>query len=148
MRKYFLYQNPNNPRPYRINRPFWPHHAMMEFCWAVFMFAILLTLATYFPAPLHEKADPYSTPEHIKPEWYFLAAYQSLKVAEYLAFLGPWAPKLIGVLSQGVAVGLMIFWPFIDRGKEENPFKRPKALIVGALGFLGFVGLTIWGHFS
>jgi len=39
------------------------------------------------------------TPQHIKPEWYFLAVYQALKLSEGLSVIGAWAPKLAGVIG-------------------------------------------------
>ena len=66
--------------------PFFPNHLLKEVIVAFMLIALLLTLATYYPAPMEPPADPFTTPEHIKPEWYFLAAYQGLKAAEYLDF--------------------------------------------------------------
>ena len=31
------------------------------------------------PVGLEERADPFKTPPHVTPEWYFLAVYQGLK---------------------------------------------------------------------
>ena len=49
------------------------------------MLAILVVLASVFPAGLEDKADPLTTPAHIKPEWYFLSVYQLLKLVPRLA---------------------------------------------------------------
>lgn len=130
-------------------RPFWPHHLMLEVIWALFMVALVFTLTTFVSAPQEPPADPFTTPEHIKPEWYFLAAYQWLKVCEGLKFLGEWAPKTIGVLSQGAAIAVLFLAPWIDRNKtERSPRKRPIAMAIFILSILGFVGFTIWGHYS
>ena len=45
----------------------------------MFLLAILVVLASVFPAGLEEEANPLETPAHIKPEWYFLAVYELLK---------------------------------------------------------------------
>ena len=60
-----------------------------------------------------EPADPHATPAHIRPEWYFLAAYQYLKLApqELLGVSG----KTIGVLSMGVFVLAVMFLPLWAR---------------------------------
>ncbi|MBF0171614.1 MAG: hypothetical protein HQK87_11120, partial [Nitrospinae bacterium] len=107
-------------------------------------------LATLFPAHLGPKADPFDTPAHIKPEWYFLAAFYSLKLAEYTEFLGLWAPKIIGIAGQGVAVGILFLVPWLDRGevKVRDWRKRPKAMIGLAVGLGSFIILTLMGHFS
>ena len=128
--------------------PFYPNHVLKEVIIVLLILGLLIALATLIPAPMESKADPFSTPEHIKPEWYFLAGYQLLKLAEKLDFLGAWAPKMIGVLGQGVIIAIIFFLPFIDRGSERYPHKRPIATTLGILGVISFIVLTIWGHYS
>ena len=57
-----------------------------------------------------EPADPGSTPPHIRPEWYFLAVYQYLKLmpSEVLGISG----KALGILTQMIVVGLLFLFPF------------------------------------
>jgi hypothetical protein len=57
-----------------------------------------------------EPADPSSTPPHIRPEWYFLAVYQYLKLmpSEVLGVSG----KALGILTQMIVVGLLFLFPF------------------------------------
>ncbi len=89
-----------------------------------------------------EPADPQMTPMHIRPEWYFLAVYQCLKLfpTEFLGVSG----KTLGVLSQGVfmlAVALLPFWARSGSGK-------PPGLVSGVcvtVVIVAFVGLTLWG---
>jgi len=128
--------------------PFFPHHVLSNLMVIFLTLGLLITLTTFFPAPMVEKADPFVTPEHIKPEWYFLFAYQMLKLAEKLSFLGQWAPKLLGLLGPGVIVLVLILLPFLDKSKERHPRKRPLATILGILGIILFIGLTLWGHYS
>ena len=133
---------------YEDGEPFFPNH-MLEQCMMVFIaMAILVVLVMFFPAPMEPPADPFDTPEHIKPEWYFLAAYQSLKVAEYTSFLGAWAPKVMGVLAQGVGMLLLVLLPFLDRGPERHPRKRPVVIGIGILAIIMLAALTIWGKVS
>src|SRR3990172_13340871 len=126
--------------------PFFPNHLLKEVIVAFMLIALLLTLATYYPAPMEPPADPFTTPEHIKPEWYFLAAYQGLKAAEYLGFLGQWAPKVLGVFAQGLVMLLLVIFPFIDKNPERNPKRRMAAIFLGIAGVIGFMFLTIWGY--
>lgn len=128
--------------------PFFPNHLLKEVIVAFLLIALLLVMATYLPAPMEPPADPFTTPEHIKPEWYFLAAYQGLKAAEYLGFLGQWAPKVLGVFGQGLVMLLLVIFPFIDRNPERNPKKRKFAIFLGISGMIGFIFLTIWGYVS
>ncbi|MBI4827785.1 MAG: hypothetical protein HY804_03075 [Nitrospinae bacterium] len=127
---------------------FFPHHVAEQviICGVVLM--LLITISTLFPAHLGPKADPFDTPEHIKPEWYFLAAYYVLRLAEYTDFLGAWAPKIMGIVLQGVAVAILILVPFLDRGgPERRPAKRPLAMTLGAIGAALFIVFTILGHY-
>lgn len=128
--------------------PFFPHHVLKQGIVMLLTLGVFLTLVTFFPAPMEPKADPFSTPEHIKPEWYFLAAYQFLKIAEKLDFLGQWAPKIIGILGQGVVFLVLLLVPFLDQGEARHPKKRPIFTLLGILGIIGFIIFTIWGHYS
>ncbi|HBI24272.1 MAG: hypothetical protein A2Y48_08500 [Nitrospirae bacterium RIFCSPLOW2_12_42_9] len=128
--------------------PFWPNHALKEIAAAFLLIALLATLTLLSPAPMLPKADPLATPEHIKPEWFFLAAYQILKGAEILRFLGNWAPKTIGILFELIFVVLLFAVPFIDKNPERAYRKRPIAIGLGILFALFFVLFTVWGHIS
>ncbi len=131
-----------------IKHLFFPHHVLKQLIQILLIIFILVTLATFLPASLESKADPFTTPEHIKPEWYFLATYQWLKLAEKLSFMGAWAPKAIGVFGPGIALLFILILPFIDRYRERHPLRRPISVAAGiALGII-FIGLTIWGYYS
>jgi len=127
---------------------FYPDHVFKQLIQVFILIGVLVALTTFSPAPMEPKADPYTTPPHIKPEWYFLAPYQFIKAAEYLKFLGSWAPKLVGVLGQALVILFLFLWPFLDRGTERRPWKRPKflALVITAVSLL--VLFTVWGHYS
>lgn len=111
------------------------------------VFGIILSLATLFPAPIHEKADPFNTPVNVKPEWYFLASCAILALASELEFLGGWAPKVFGVIIQIGIVLFLFLTPFIDTSRVRSPKKRPVSIMVGSLIILSFVILTILGKY-
>lgn len=82
---------------------------------ALLMF--LVTLPTFLEhlgvhgiAHAEDPADPGTTPPHIRPEWYFLAVYQYLKLmpSEVLGIGG----KALGILTQMIVVALLILLPF------------------------------------
>jgi ubiquinol-cytochrome c reductase cytochrome b subunit len=79
------------------------------------------------------------TPPHIKPEWYFLWAYQTLKI---------FPSELLGLAAQVVAMTLLALLPFIDRGPERRPGRRPVFLTCYVLGILLFIAISYWGHVS
>jgi ubiquinol-cytochrome c reductase cytochrome b subunit len=138
----------NKKNLHEEGEPFFPHHMLEQTMMVLIAFAVLIVLVMLWPAPMEPPADPFETPEHIKPEWYFLAAYQSLKVAEYTSFLGAWAPKILGILAQGVGMMLLVLLPFLDRSPERHPKKRPIVFGIGILAIIMTAALTFWGYFS
>ncbi|MGK7345949.1 MAG: hypothetical protein ACNS63_09100 [Candidatus Nitrospinota bacterium M3_3B_026] len=135
----------------REGRAYWffPAHVTEQVVMCLVVLMILVTISTLIPPHLGAKADPFDTPEHIKPEWYFLAAYYSLRVAQYFEFLGGWAPKLLGIMAQGLAALALLLVPFIDRGgKERRPSKRPVAMILSALAAGVAILFTILGYIA
>jgi ubiquinol-cytochrome c reductase cytochrome b subunit len=131
-----------DPRPPAVptgrTKPFFPHYILEEVIAWFFLLAILVVLASIFPAGLEEEANPLETPAHTKPEWYFLAVYELLKHVE----------RLIGILAPMVFVVILALLPFIDRNPEVRPRRRPLAILLGIVGIAVLVGLTIWGYYS
>ncbi len=127
---------------------FFPGHLVEQVVICLFIFVIMITLATLFPPHLGSMADPFITPDHIKPEWYFLASFQLLIIAEKLDFLGAWAPKILGVGMQGVIIGILIMVPFIDRNPDRKYRNRKIAITMGILSVIMAIFLTLWAHFS
>ncbi|MEJ2471871.1 MAG: cytochrome bc complex cytochrome b subunit [Desulfuromonadales bacterium] len=124
--------------------PFFPNYFVKDAAVIAFFMAFMLAIIFYapglfFPETAFQRADPFVTPPHIKPEWYFLWAYQTLKI---------FPSKIIGL---GVQVAFMTFLallPFIDRSRERRPAKRPLFVTCYVLGILLFVAISIWGHYS
>ncbi|MBN2374513.1 cytochrome bc complex cytochrome b subunit [bacterium] len=113
----------------------------------LFIFGLLLSLATLFPAPIHTKADPFNTPVNVKPEWYFLASCAILAVTGKFEFLGGWAPKVLGVVIQIVIISLLFLVPFLDTSRIRSPKKRPLSIAIGTLTIIGFIILTFLGKY-
>jgi quinol-cytochrome oxidoreductase complex cytochrome b subunit len=118
--------------------PFFPHHVLKEGVVFCALIGALITLIVLWPVELGEKADPFVTPEGIKPEWYFLSTYQLLK----------YFPKLLGIFVSLIPPLLLLFWPFLDRSPERDPRKRPIAVGVGILAIVLAVVFGIVGYFS
>jgi quinol-cytochrome oxidoreductase complex cytochrome b subunit len=126
-------------------KPFFPHYVLDEvIAWAVVL-AALVVLASVLPAGLEDKADPLVTPQHVKPEWYFLAVYQLLKI---VPSLGPLTARDVGILTPMFAMVVLVMLPFLDRNPEVIPRRRPVALLLGAATIVGLIVLTIWGQVS
>jgi quinol-cytochrome oxidoreductase complex cytochrome b subunit len=138
--------NPKRPEP-RVTtpeienepqRPFFPHYIIDELMAWYVLLAILVVLASVFPAGLEEQANPLETP-HTKPEWYFLGVYQLLKVI-------PW--KVVGIMVPIVGVALLVVWPFLDRNPEVVMRRRKIAVGGATLVIAGLIVFTIWGYVS
>ena len=120
---------------------FYPDHVRTEFRVILGVTGIVMIVAILgliAPVGLGDPADPMNTPAHVKPEWYFLALYQLLK----------FIPKTIGAVLPVLAVGILIFWPFLDRKPDlSNKAMKIRMLIV-AVGMIILIALTIWGEVS
>lgn len=121
--------------------PFYPNHTLKDLTTVYVVMGVLLTLALLLPPHLGERADPLITPLGIKPEWYFLPAYQLLK----------YVPEVVGVQAPPLLLLLLVALPLvIDISPERHPRRRPRviigmatvAAIVALLGVLGHLSET------
>lgn len=124
--------------------PFFPNYVVKDlmvisFFLAFYLGVVFFAPGIFFPPAAFEPADPFVTPPGIKPEWYFLWAYQTLKI---------FPSEFLGLAVQGAAVTLLLLLPFLDRGRERCPSRRPLFVTAFFLGILLFVAISIWGHYS
>lgn len=141
---------------YVPGEPFYPNHITKEVIVAYLTFGVLLVLIALLPPHLHPKADPMTTPQHIKPEWYFLSMYQFLKIfpaqMPVLANI-PGVRVILGegrafsIVIQGLAMLVLLLVPFIDRNPERSPRKRPFAIVIGIIAILCVLSLSFWGRY-
>jgi len=127
--------------------PFFPNYIILEVIVSYLVLALMIVLATVLPAGLEEKADPFNTPQHIKPEWYFLWIYQFIKVPSMVIGPGVLA-ELAGIFIPAVGIVLLILLPFLDRKAERRPGRRRPAMAVMALILAVLVALSIWALVS
>lgn len=117
---------------------FWPNFLLKEWMiGAVFLVGFLcLTIAS--EPPLEKIADPSDTAYIPLPDWYFLFLYQLLK---YTYASGPY--NAVGAfIIPGLAFGALLLAPFLDRGPERRPSKRPFATGFMLLALAGITFLT------
>ena len=120
----------NQPRHFN----FFPDHMLTELTLGLVLMVILSALATILPASLGPKADPLTTPEVIKPEWFFYVTFRWLKL------FGP----TFAVLSMGFIVCAMFLWPWIDAGLRKLTKKEEISTYIGIVAVFVLVGLTVW----
>ncbi len=125
------YKRKTHPDGYPYYPAFFQKQMYMMMAYFTVMFFIITFLPTlYFPEEANIPADPYTTPSHVRPEWYLLAPYQLLKIVPN---------KFFGITLQAILVAIFLFWPFLDTQEEKNVMKRP--VVRGVFFFL----LAMWG---
>ncbi len=100
---------------------------------------VLGCMIAFVRVPLGHMSDPTDTTFIPRPEWYFLFLFQALKSP---LFQGPL--EVVGaVILPGLAVGLLMLMPFIDRGKAVRFRQRTAAILLVVLATAGWTGLTV-----
>jgi len=124
--------------------PFFPDYLLRDVLVWYIALAALAALAAFYPWELGRKADPFApVPAGIRPEWYFLAMFQTLKLLPS-HILGIEGEKL-GVLGFGLAALALLLVPFLDRrSAREEPSPVFTALGLVALAYL--IVFTIIGY--
>jgi cytochrome b6 len=129
----------------RQEMKFFPNFLLRELmAWYVAL-AVLGVLAALFPWGLGAKADPFaSAPAGIKPEWYFLFAFQTLKLipAKIYAIDG----EILGVLAFGLAGLVWILLPFLEPKRHAGGYRAVLALGLFAVLYIG--GMTAYGFIA
>jgi cytochrome b6 len=123
---------------------FIPNFLLRDLIGWILAIGVLAALAALFPWELGEKADPFApAPEGIKPEWYFLFMFQTLKYlpAKIWRFDG----EVLGIMAFNIVALLLFVVPFVDKA----PGSRRNTLIFNALGIVALlyiVVMTIIGY--
>ena len=123
---------------------FVPNFLLRDLIGWILAVGVLAALAALFPWELGEKADPFApAPAGIKPEWYFLFMFQTLKFipAKILGFDG----EVLGIMAFNIVALLLFIVPFVDR-PPGNPRRRLIFNVIGVLALLYIVVMTIIGY--
>ncbi|WP_061240603.1 cytochrome bc complex cytochrome b subunit [Ectopseudomonas composti] len=82
---------------------------LFVFCFVVFFFP---EMGGYFlEKPNFEAANPFKTPDHIAPVWYFTPFYAILRAVP---------DKLMGVIAMGAAIAVLFVLPWLDRSPVKS----------------------------
>src|SRR5713101_9548310 len=98
-------------------------------------------LCFFVPVQLGPPANPADAQYIPRPEWYYLPIFQWLKY---------WhgAASIVGILViPTVLVLAVVVLPFLDRGVERRPWKRPVAMGAYAFVLFALVGLGLRSHY-
>lgn len=125
--------------------PFHPYYTVKDIV-GVVGFLILFSAIVFFAPEMggyfleHANfvpANPFKTPEHIAPVWYFTPFYAILRAIPH---------KLTGVIAMFGAIVVLFLLPWIDRGKvhsiryRSTIFKWLLAMLVVSFIGLGYLG--------
>jgi len=121
--------------------PFYPDHVALEAKVALgvgILVIIIGIIGLFAPVGLGAPADPMDTPEHVKPEWYFLSLYQLLR----------YIPETVGAVMPVVVILGLLILPFLDN-KPDSSKKTVRARFwITLIAMIVLVALTIWGEVS
>jgi cytochrome b6 len=125
----------------RRTMPFLPNFLLRDIVGWLSALGLLAALAAFFPAELGEKADPFApAPAGIKPEWYFMFMFQTLKYlpAHVLGLEG----EMLGVVVFGFAGLLLALVPFFDRRAARGEPDRIIAVV--GLVIIAYIVVLTW----
>nr|YP_010254529.1 cytochrome b [Plagiopholis styani]QTZ98249.1 cytochrome b [Plagiopholis styani] len=101
--------------------PFHPYHSYKDMLMLTLMLTLLFITLSFMPDIMNDpdnfsKANPLVTPQHIKPEWYFLFAYGILRSIPN---------KLGGTLALIMSISILFTMPFTHTSHIRTMSFRP-----------------------
>jgi ubiquinol-cytochrome c reductase cytochrome b subunit len=126
--------------------PFHPYYTVKDIVGAIVFLIIFFTVVFFAPEmggyflehANFMPADPFKTPEHIAPVWYFTPYYAILRAVP---------DQLGGVIAMGAAVMAFIFLPWLDRSPVKSSryrgmnYRIALTLFVISFLILGWLGM-------
>jgi ubiquinol-cytochrome c reductase cytochrome b subunit len=128
-------EDPYHPR--QTPELFYPRQVLMDLSLTALLIIGLGALCFFVPMQLGPAANPADAQYIPRPEWYYLPIFQWLKY---------WhgAASVVGILViPSVLVLAIIALPFMDRGIERRPWKRPVAMASYIFVFAVLIGLGL-----
>ncbi len=120
--------------------PFHPYYSVKDIVGVAGFLIVFSTVVFFFPE-MHGyflehanfvPANPFKTPEHIAPVWYFTPFYAILRAVP---------DKLFGVIAMFAAIVMLFLLPWLDRGKVRSIRYRSGAfkllLVIFVISFIG-----------
>ena len=123
----------------RKSMPFFPNFILRDLTLWLLVLNLLAILAVFFPWELGKKADPFApAPAGIKPEWYFLYMFQTLKyIPGKLWFLDG---EVLGIALFGFAGLLWTLVPVWDQKSSRGEQNR----LVNYLGLFAVMYIILF----
>ena len=126
---------------------FFPHFALRDLSGWLFALGVLAALAALFPWELGEKADLFAPAyENIRPEWYFVFMFQTLKLVPGGEVMGL-EYEAIPILLFGLGGLLLMLVPFLDK-RASREGRSVGWSLAGVAALIFIVAMTCWGYAS
>ncbi len=131
---------------------FFPNFLLRELLVWLIMLNILAILAVFFPDgigpvhwPLGQKADPFAPPPPvIRPEWYFMFAFQALKLLPpHIWFI---EGELFGIIVLSIGGLIWLLVPIWARPEANSRLRQRLVIGFGWLVIIFIIGMTILGY--
>jgi ubiquinol-cytochrome c reductase cytochrome b subunit len=129
--------------------PFHPYYSVKDIV-GVVVFLMVFSAIVFFAPDLggyfleynnFVPADPFKTPEHIAPVWYFTPFYAILRAVPPM-----FGSQFPGVVAMGIAVMILFFLPWLDKGNVKSiRYRGAIYKIALTLFVISFIGLGILG---
>jgi menaquinol-cytochrome c reductase cytochrome b/c subunit len=121
-------------------KPFFPYAVMKDSTMALIVVLVIVVLSLVLGAEQGPKADPTTTTYTPRPDWYFFFLFEVLRVLK--------PPYLVPLATIGIpTIGMILLFllPFVDRGPERRPERRPIAttfgiFVIAAMAYLTYLG--------
>ncbi|WP_373506897.1 cytochrome bc complex cytochrome b subunit [Thiocapsa sp.] len=129
--------------------PFHPYYTVKDTVGVVVFLAIFSAIVFYAPtmgglfieAPNFQPANPFQTPLHIAPVWYFTPFYAMLRAVPPM-----WGSQFPGVVVMFAAILILFALPWLDRSKVKSMrYKGPIFKVMTGIFAVSFVVLAWLG---
>jgi ubiquinol-cytochrome c reductase cytochrome b subunit len=119
---------------------FYPRQLVMDMAGSLLIILVLGLVAYFVPIHLGPEANTSDTSYIPRPEWYYLPIFQWLKVVS-----GRWS-LFGGIILPGLLATLFAAIPFLDRGRERRPWRRPVVIAGFAMFIVVYAGLGVLSY--
>jgi cytochrome b6 len=126
--------------------PFFPNYLMRDMLAWYIALALLAALAAFYPWELGRKADAFAAvPAGIRPEWYFLAMFHTLKLLP--PHIAGFEGEQVGIVAFSIGGAFLMLVPFLDRRASRGE-RSPLFSVAGWLVLAYLAVFTVLGYMA
>ncbi len=134
MRKHKIAPDPSSDGKEERTIPFYPEQMFRDSATSLLVLVLLLVVAILFPPGLETGADLSDISYDPRPEWYFLAHYELLRVT-------PGPPLLATIVLPTLIILALFALPLLDRSPSRN-WRRRKLAVFSVVGLFALMYAT------